>query len=113
MSEYQFENLVKDLSCNREIEFEYNAIRYSITNAEKYWYLSNDSEHKSIKICKFDDGKILIDIMRNLVIENTSICLIICGIALVKWNQKNKLVIYTGVLIMFFAVLLLTLKILD
>ena len=73
MSDYQFENLINDLSCNREIEFEFNDISYSITNVKNYWYLSNDSENKSIKICKFDDGKSLIDFMRNLIIENTSL----------------------------------------
>lgn len=43
----------------------------------------------------------------------TSLFIIICGITLVKCNQNNKLVIYMGVLVMLFAVLLLTLKIFD
>lgn len=34
---YQFNNLIDDILCNRELEFKFNKNNYSITNAESYW----------------------------------------------------------------------------
>lgn len=42
-----------------------------------------------------------------------TVFMVLGGIALIKWNQNKKIVIYTGVLIIIYAVLLLTLKIID
>lgn len=42
-----------------------------------------------------------------------SLLIVICGFSLIKWNQNNKLVIHTGILLILFAIVLLILKILD
>jgi len=73
MNNYQFKNLLNDLSCNREIEFEFNNIKYSITNTKDHWYFYNNDKDKSVKICEFKDKKILINFVENLIIDDKSL----------------------------------------
>ena len=73
MDNYQFENLTTDLGHNREIEFYFNKMSYSITNANGYWNFDNNSENINTQICRYKENDTLINFVKNLYIENTSL----------------------------------------
>lgn len=67
---YRFNNLIEDILCNREVEFDFNKNNYSITNLERYWYFYDEANNKNIKICKFEETDILIGFIKRLCIDN-------------------------------------------
>lgn len=69
-NDYRFNNLIDDILCNREVEFEFNRNNYSITNAEKYWCFFDEGNDKNIKICKFEETDVLVSFIKRLAIEN-------------------------------------------
>lgn len=70
---YKFNDLIDDISCNREVEFDFNKNNYSITNTEGYWYFYDKRKKRNIKICKFEETDILIDFIKRLHIEDISL----------------------------------------
>ena len=57
------------------MEFVFKNCHYSITNyldgnIGAYWQFDNNTEKISMKICKFNQNSILIDFIKNLIIED-------------------------------------------
>ncbi len=75
MRKYNFKELADELRIGREIEFEFNDNRYSITNSmDGYWYLYCDTKNvELLKICEFNDKISLINKISEYEIEELSI----------------------------------------
>lgn len=72
---YNFSNLSNDLRDGREIEFEINRKKYSITNSiDGYWYLYCDTDNTELmKICEYGDKKKLVEEVAKYEIDSISI----------------------------------------
>ncbi len=75
MKMYNFKEIADELNIGREIEFEYNDNKYSITNSiDGYWYLYCDTKDvEMLKICEFYDKKTLIEKLSTYKIEGIEI----------------------------------------
>jgi hypothetical protein len=72
---YNFKEIADELNIGREIEFEYNDNKYSITNSvDGYWYLYDDTKKiELLKICEFSDKMTLISKLSTFKIEEIEI----------------------------------------
>ncbi len=78
MNDYRFEELKKDLSTGREVEFQYKGNKYSISHNKEGWYLTrfgDDTEQSfanSNDLLKYGtiEAKTLNEIWDEVIVES-------------------------------------------
>lgn len=77
MPQLTFAALADHLRHGREIEFAYNARRYSITNHSGMWHLGDDTgEVLLATLCRFEEKDLLVDKIRGYVLGGKTIAAI-------------------------------------
>ena len=66
--EYTFDDMLNDLKCGREIEFEYKERNYSIVNSNGKWLYCIDNQ--STELCVFEEKRLLADRVKTLIVQN-------------------------------------------